>query len=82
MSENPTHTKSTNQTVGLIALYIIIVSAFGLFNKYTFWFSDDYAIGYDAAYGGRFDSIAKIVKSTIVGYFHWSGAFIPTFLGH
>ena len=82
MSEKPTHTKSTNQTVGLIALYIIIVSAFGLFNKYTFWFSDDYAIGYDATYGGRFDSIAKIVKSTIVGYFHWSGAFIPTFLGH
>lgn len=66
--------------------FIVVLSLsmlmFYFLNRYTFWFSDDYSIGYDANYGGRFSELSTILDATSDFYMQWSGAVIPTFLGH
>lgn len=60
---------------------LCIMAGFYLLNHYTHLYSDDYSIAYERGYG-RIDNMEKVVGATRDYYLTWSGAIMPTVIGH
>ncbi len=60
---------------------LCIMAGFYLLNHYTHLYSDDYSIAYERGYG-RIDNMEKVLAATRDYYLTWSGAIMPTVIGH
>lgn len=71
---------SRHNILFLITL-LCIMAGFYLLNHYTHLYSDDYSIAYERGYG-RIDNMEKVLAATRDYYHTWSGAIMPTVIGH
>jgi hypothetical protein len=60
-------------------VYAVALVAFFILNQYTFWFSDDYSMGYSERYGGQISSVHTALSASKDFYFGWGGAFSIAF---
>ncbi len=70
-----------NVSVNKWCILLFIGILFFILNQTTYYFSDDFSLGFNERLSGRYDSVSKIIDEVVTVYFNWSGAFIPTFFG-
>ena len=65
--------------INVLLLCCVLVQFF-LLNQYTFWFSDDYSMGYDERFGGQISSLSSAFELASDYYKNWGGSFVIFFV--